>query len=136
MIYLNNGATSWPKPSCVYEAVQACLTGTPASQFRGGSDILKKDAEELCREKLGKLLNIRGIQAHDRIFTSGATESMNTVLCGLDYGEEGCGILATQTEHNSVLRPLMNQPVLKKHPVTIISCGKMEQLPGMRWKKV
>ena len=55
-------------------------------------------------------------------FTSGATESLNTVLCGLDYGEEGRGILATQTEHNSVLRPLMNQPVLKKHPVTIISC--------------
>ena len=120
MIYLNNAATSWPKPSSVCEAVQACLMDTPASQFRGGSAILKKDTEERCREKLGKLL---GIQAHDRIFfTSGATESLNTVLCGLDYGEEGCGILATQTEHNSVLRPLMNQPVLKKHPVTIISC--------------
>ena len=120
MIYLNNAATSWPKPSSVCEAVQACLMDTPASQFRGGSAILKKDTEERCREKLGKLL---GIQAHDRIFfTSGATESLNTVLCGLDYGEEGRGILATQTEHNSVLRPLMNQPVLKKHPVTIISC--------------
>ena len=106
MIYLNNAATSWPKPSSVCEAVQACLMDTPASQFRGGSAILKKDTEERCREKLGKLL---GIQAHDRIFfTSGATESLNTVLCGLDYGEEGCGILATQTEHNSVLRPLMN----------------------------
>ena len=112
MIYLNNAATSWPKPFSVCEAVQACLMDTPASQFRGGSAILKKDTEERCREKLGKLL---GIQAHDRIFfTSGATESLNTVLCGLDYGEEGCGILATQTEHNSVLRPLMNQPVLKK----------------------
>lgn len=47
MIYLNNAATSWPKPSSVCEAVQACLMDTPASQFRGGSDILKKDAEEL-----------------------------------------------------------------------------------------
>ena len=109
MIYLNNAATSWPKPSSVCEAVQACLMDTPASQFRGGSAILKKDTEERCREKLGKLL---GIHAHDRIFfTSGATESLNTVLCGLDYGEEGRGILATQTEHNSVLRPLMNQPL-------------------------
>ena len=113
MIYLNNAATSWPKPSSVCEAVQACLMGTPASQFRGGSAILKKDTEERCREKLGKLL---GIHAHDRIFfTSGATESLNTVLCGLDYGEEGRGILATQTEHNSVLRPLMNQPVFNNH---------------------
>ncbi len=42
MVYLNNAATSWPKPSCVNEAVQACLMDTPASQFRGGSAILKK----------------------------------------------------------------------------------------------
>lgn len=42
MIYLNNGATSWPKPPAVSEAVQACLSGTPASQFRGGSSIMKK----------------------------------------------------------------------------------------------
>ncbi len=33
MIYLNNAATSWPKPSSVCEAVQACLMDTPASQF-------------------------------------------------------------------------------------------------------
>ena len=47
MIYLNNGATSWPKPPAVSEAVQACLSGTPASQFRGGSSIMKKDVEVL-----------------------------------------------------------------------------------------
>lgn len=120
MVYLNNAATSWPKPSCVNEAVQACLTDTPASQFRGGSTILKKDVEMLCREALGKLL---GIAESERIFfTSGATESLNTVLCGLDYGKSENGILVTQTEHNSVLRPLMNQPALKGHPVKIISC--------------
>ena len=102
MIYLNNGATSWPKPPAVLEAVQACLSGTPASQFRGGSSIMKKDVEVLCREKLGQLL---GIRETERIFfTSGATESMNTVLGGLDYGEKGSSILVTQTEHNSVLR--------------------------------
>ena len=130
MIYLNNGATSWPKPSCVYEAVQACLTGTPASQFRGGSDILKKDAEELCREKLGKLLNISDY--HRIFFTSGATESMNTLLCGLDFGEEGQAVLATQTEHNSVLRPLMNQSVKNAHSVWIVSCGKSKK---NNWQK-
>lgn len=59
MIYLNNGATSWPKPPAVLEAVQACLSGTPASQFRGGRSIMKKDVEVLCREKLGQLLGIR-----------------------------------------------------------------------------
>ena len=120
MVYLNNAATSWPKPSCVNEAVPACLMDTPASQFRGGSAILKKDVEMLCREALGELLGIAEIE---RIFfTSGATESLNTVLCGLDYGKAGNSILVTQTEHNSVLRPLINQPALKDHPTKIISC--------------
>ena len=120
MVYLNNAATSWPKPSCVNEAVQACLMDTPASQFRGGSAILKKDVEVLCREAMGELL---GIAESERIFfTSGATESLNTILCGLDYGKAGNSILVTQTEHNSVLRPLMNQSALKEHPVKIISC--------------
>ena len=118
MIYLNNAATSWPKPFSVCEAVQACLMDTPASHIPG-----RKRNFEKIQKKVQESLKAAGHQAHDRIFfTSGATESLNTVLCGLDYGEEGCGILATQTEHNSVLRPLMNQPVLKKHPVTIISC--------------
>ncbi len=120
MIYLNNGATSWPKPPAVSEAVQACLSGTPASQFRGGSSIMKKDVEVLCREKLGQLL---GIGETERIFfTSGATESMNTVLGGLDYGKEGSSILVTQTEHNSVLRPAYNLEQLKGHPVLVVEC--------------
>lgn len=51
---------------------------------------------------MGELL---GIAESERIFfTSGATESLNTVLCGLDYGKAGNSILVTQTEHNSVLR--------------------------------
>ena len=65
MIYLNNAATSWPKPFSVCEAVQACLMDTPASQFRGGSAILKKDVEVLCREAMGELL---GIAESERIF--------------------------------------------------------------------
>ena len=118
MIYLNNGATSWPKPPAVLEAVQACLSGTPASQFRGGRSIMKKDVEVLCREKLGQLL---GIRETERIFfTSGATESMNTVLGGLDYGEKGSSILVTQTEHNSVLRPVYNLEQLREHPVLVV----------------
>ena len=120
MIYLNNGATSWPKPSCVCEAVQACLNDTPDSQFRGGTSILKKDTQELCRDKLGDLLGIRDTQ---RIFfTSGATESMNTVLLGLDFGSDDSSIIVTQTEHNSVLRPIMNHDALKTHPIEIVQC--------------
>ena len=120
MVYLNNAATSWPKPPQVIDAVQACLRDTPASQFRGGSSILKKDVMMECRKALGQLLEIAEV---NRIFfTSGATESLNTVLAGWDYGEENRSILITQTEHNSVLRPLMNLDVLKRRVVKVVPC--------------
>ncbi len=114
MVYLNNAATSWPKPPAVSEAVQACLSGTPASQFRGGSSIMKKDVEVLCREAMWD--SCWGSEKERIFFTSGATESMNTVLCGLDYGKAGNSILVTQTEHNSVLRPVYNLEQLREHP--------------------
>ena len=88
MIYLNNAATSYPKPSCVKEAVQACLEDVPASQFRGGMQIGKKDIEEACRERLGRLL---GISEYSRIyFTSGAQKpeySAGRITAG--WGDSG-----------------------------------------------
>ena len=36
MIYLNNGATSWPKPSCVSDAVKKSIDNLPSSAHRSG----------------------------------------------------------------------------------------------------
>ena len=120
MIYLNNAATSYPKPSCVIEALQAYLNSTPASQFRGGEHIGRADTEEMCRQNLGRIL---GIKETGRIyFSSGATESLNTILCGMaDLLEEG-EILVTQTEHNSVLRPILNHTCLKRFKMVTVPC--------------
>ena len=79
MIYLNNGASSWPKPPAVLEALQACLSGTPAAQFRGGSSIMKKDVEVLCREKLGE--SPLDIQTLDRIGVVAAPEFREVFQC-------------------------------------------------------
>ncbi len=104
MVYLNQAATTWPKPPCVLEAHAAALAALPAGQFRGGASE-GEDAAEVCRKRLGTLL---GIADRDRIFfSSGATDSANAVICGLPL--KGRRVLATQTEHNSILRPLMNQ---------------------------
>lgn len=122
MIYLNNAATSYPKPSCVKEALQAYLNSTPASQFRGSEEIGRLDIEEKCRENLGKIL---GIKETRRIyFTSGATEALNTILCGMAKLLEDGEILVTQTEHNSVLRPILNHECLKKFKMVIVPCTK------------
>lgn len=120
MIYLNNAATSYPKPPCVKETLQAYVNSTPVSQFRGSSDNRGEDIIEKCRENLGRIL---GIQEINRIyFSSGATESLNTILCGMaDLLEDG-EILVTQTEHNSVLRPILNHECLKKFCMKVIPC--------------
>lgn len=118
MIYLNQAATSYPKPPGVLEAVQACLKEPPAAQFRGGISAGKRDGTGICREKLGELL---GMADTERIiFTSGATEALNQLIGGLDY--QGGRILTTQTEHNSVLRPLKNLEKTRNLPQEIIPC--------------
>ena len=103
MIYLNQAATSFPKPRCVLDAHAAALSAPPEGQFRS-ADMRNGNALDRCRENLGRLL---GISAVDRIFfASGATDATNALVNGLPLAEKR--VLATQTEHNSVLRPLMN----------------------------
>lgn len=119
MIYLNNAATTYPKPQCVTEAHAAALSAPPAGQFRSSGQGRGKDVFTECRENLGRLL---GISAPERIyFTSGATDSLNQLFCGLE--RKGRKILVTQTEHNSVLRPLYNG-VAQGAEVEILPCDR------------
>lgn len=128
MIYLNQAATTYPKPQCVLDAYTAAFTHPPAGQYRSSSG--GKDAKEACRKSLGKLL---GIQETDRIFfSSGATDSSNALIYGLPLA--GKTAAASQTEHNSILRPLMN---LKDQVgrVVVIPCdsyGKIH-LEALEW---
>lgn len=119
MIYLNNAATTYPKPQCVQDACTAVFHGLPEGQFRSASSAEERDIFSACQERLGELL---GIRENERIhFTSGATESLNKLLYGL--GIPADRILTTATEHNSVLRPLYNIPGIKGEP-KILSCSK------------
>ena len=103
MIYLNQAATTFPKPQCVLGAHAAALSAPPEGQFRGAS-LRTESPFDRCRKALGALL---GIRCADRIFfASGATDAANALVYGLPLA--GRRVLATQTEHNSVLRPLMN----------------------------
>jgi cysteine desulfurase / selenocysteine lyase len=102
MIYLNNAATSYPKPACVLEAHARVLAAVPQSQFRNAAG--GESAFQSCRESIAALLNIP--QPSRIFFTSGSTEALNMLLRGIMA--EGGRIAATETEHNSVLRPLAN----------------------------
>ena len=103
-MYFDNAATSFPKPSCVYDAVDAWMRGGAASAGRGThrkAEAAGRLIEE-CRRQLATLL---GVQIPSQIvFTLNCTDSLNTVLQG--FLQPGDAVLATALDHNSVLRPL------------------------------
>jgi cysteine desulfurase family protein len=101
---LDNSATSFPKPECVYTAVNDFMRNNGTSAGRGNY-ARARDAEELIymtRKSIAKLLGAK--KAANIVLTSNVTESLNIVLKGfLNYGE---GVLTSSVEHNAMWRPL------------------------------
>jgi len=115
MTYLNNAATSWPKPATVRAAISSAMESVPIGQLRSCLD--GEDVFDVCRRRLAALFHFSD---PSRIFfTSGATEALNILISGLPLA--GKPVLVTQTEHNSVLRPVYNHPALRKQ-VRVIPC--------------
>lgn len=105
MIYLNQAATTYPKPEAVIREQIQALQHPPLSQFRSAG-VSSADVLETCRSELGRVLGIQ--QTSSLHFASGATDALNKLLGGLL--RPSMPIVFTQTEHNSVLRPLHNHP--------------------------
>ena len=107
-IYLNNAATSWPKPAEVAEAMSKFLLRGGANLARGANS--ERDLNTLnfvldCRIKLAEFFN--GYEDCDPryvTFTGNITESLNIVLRG--YLKPGMKVLTSSMEHNAVMRPL------------------------------
>lgn len=101
MIYLNNAATSWPKPLCVAEAVSEAIRSLPGSANRGG--LKEKDDMWACRSHLAELLQVTN---PSRIsLGANATYALNEAIQGFPF-QRGDVVLTTLAEHNAVLRPL------------------------------
>jgi cysteine desulfurase / selenocysteine lyase len=103
-IYLDNAATSWPKPEAVYRAVDDYQRrlGAPAGR---GSYAEAAETERLvgsCRKRIAALL---GAADPARIvFTLNGTDALNLALHGLLRASDH--VVTTVCEHNSILRPL------------------------------
>jgi cysteine desulfurase family protein len=103
-IYLNNAATTWPKPAEVLEEVAACLRQPLHEPGRttGNGSI---DYPSAAREALASIFKI-GPPEHF-VFTQNATDSLNLLIHGF---AKKSGVpfhaITTELEHNSVLRPL------------------------------
>lgn len=104
MIYLDNGATTFPKPKVVTDKIMECYLDYAGNPGRSGHKLAMKMDLEIyeTREKICKLIN--GTEVLNVIFTFNATDSLNLAIKGVL--EEGDHVITTSMEHNSVLRPL------------------------------
>ncbi len=103
MIYLDNAATSWPKPESVYQTMDEFLRTKAGNPGRGGHSmaVAAKETVEETRLLLARLINVAD---KDRvIFTLNCTDSLNMGLKGLL--QPGDHVITSSLEHNSVARP-------------------------------
>ncbi|MHC1730380.1 MAG: aminotransferase class V-fold PLP-dependent enzyme [Syntrophobacteraceae bacterium] len=104
VIYLDNAATTYPKPPSVLERMISTYSRKGVSPGRGGYD-LAVEADALVYEVRRKLAHFFGSHDADRVvFAGNATDALNLVLQGCV--KPGDHIVSTRLEHNSVLRPL------------------------------
>ena len=127
-VYLDNAATSWPKPPEVIAAMQAYLEnggGSPGRAAHGKSLASARMVYE-TRDALSSLFNAT---SPDRvIFTKNATEAINLLLFGLL--NPGDHVIVSSMEHNAVMRPLRQ---LESRGVSLSvaacdSCGRLDPL--------
>ena len=103
MIYLDNAATSYPKPAAVLDAMRSYLDagGNPG---RSGHR-LARAAEEMVWDARLVLAGLLGVEEPERVvFTGNATMALNIAIKGLV--QSGDRVLTSSFEHNSVMRPL------------------------------
>ena len=112
MIYLDNAATTFPKPKQVVNAITNSLLNLSANPGRSGHAISQAAAIAVyeVREKAARLFGAPS--AEQVVFTPNCTTSINYVLKGLL--KKGDRVLTSSLEHNAVVRPLT---VLKKYGV-------------------
>jgi cysteine desulfurase family protein len=104
MIYLDNAATSWPKPPEVLQAMKEYLETIGANPGRSGH-ALSVDAGRMVFETRVAAADLFGLKDPLAVvFTKNATEALNLAIQGtLRPGDH---VVTTNMEHNSVLRPL------------------------------
>ena len=105
MIYLDNAATSFPKPEGVYAALDRFARTSLANPGRAGHKmaLAAEHALDDGRHRLNRLFNGRGTERW--VFTLNGTDALNMAMKGTLA--DGDHVVTTDLEHNSVSRPLV-----------------------------
>lgn len=121
-IYLNNAATTYPKPFEVIEAVERCMR-EPVFESGRGLGVKSPDYVELARESVAGFFGAE--KSENTIFTGSATDSLNMLISGFVAAQKTKPhVLTTELEHNSVLRPLFEYEKSNKLSSTILPFDK------------
>jgi cysteine desulfurase/selenocysteine lyase len=126
MPYLDNAATTFPKPVRVTDAVRNWLESGAASPGRGSHSFAKRsdDAVTMTRKNLARFF---GVPSEYRlIFCFSATDALNLALKG--FLDEGDHVLISSMEHNSVLRPLRGLEKRGFINLEIVPCDQQGRL--------
>lgn len=119
-IYLDNAATSWPKPEAVYQAMDRYQREIGGAAGRGGHTeaIAAREIVEAARRDLANWIGVR--DPRSLIFAFNGTDALNIAIHGALA--EGGHVVTTVIEHNSVLRPLATLEDAGRVAVTRVPC--------------
>jgi len=121
MIYLDNAATSFPKPAETIEYLNEFVRNVGGNPGRSGHR-LSLEAARVIFEARERLTAFIGMSDSERlIFTQNGTESLNMAILGLL--KENDHVVTTTMEHNSVMRPLEFLSRERGVVYTAVSCS-------------
>lgn len=121
MIYLDNAATSWPKPPEVLRAVNGVMSRPFGNPGRGGhrASLCAGRVVYACREAAARYL---GCAPERVIFTLNCTDALNMAIRGCLH--RGDHVLATHDAHNAVMRPLAGMEQRGEISLSILRAGE------------
>lgn len=117
LIYLDNSATTFPKPEEVYKFMDSFYRKNGVNPGRSGFDAALETEEIVQNTRILLTQLFKGDDYNRLTFSYNASDSLNMIIQGL--ANKGDHIITSQLEHNSVLRPLyhleMNGTITVSH---------------------
>ena len=121
VVYFDNAATSWPKPSQVQSAMVEFLARVGGSPGRSGHRMSIAASRLIgdARDALAQLFNVA--DPSRIVFTKNSTEALNIAILG--WLQPGDHVITTGVEHNSVMRPLRFLEEQGRIELTVVPCS-------------
>lgn len=130
LVYLDNAATSWPKPPEVGEAMAAFLRDSAGNPGRGGHELARAASRTVdeARSTLARLVNAPATKRI--VLTHGCTDALNIAIHGIMRSAmvDSCGgakprVVTSCLEHNAVLRTLHCYATGGLIELDVVTCG-------------